>query len=85
MDNKCSKETCGCRKQWLSCTSYCSCSGCQTCCNPNTYHQTQTQTVTNEENEEEGGSINLREEAAEEVEEGLNDDTVEEDGENEWD
>jgi len=27
----------------------------------------------------------LREEAAEEVEEGLNDDTVEEDGENEWD
>ena len=60
-------------------------SGCQTCCNPNTYHQTQTQTVTNEENEEEGGYINLREEAAEEVEEGLNDDTVEEDGENEWD
>ncbi|KAH3882927.1 hypothetical protein DPMN_006874 [Dreissena polymorpha] len=82
MDNKCRKETCGCRKQRLSCTSYCSCSGGQTCCNPNTSHQTQT--VTNEEDEEEGDT-NLREEVVGEVDEGLNDDTEEEDGENECD
>ncbi|KAH3748404.1 hypothetical protein DPMN_182849 [Dreissena polymorpha] len=83
MDNKCSKETCGCCKQRLSCTSYCSCSGGQTCCNPHTSHQKQT--GTNEEDEEEGGNTNLREEVAEEVDEGLNDNTIEEDGENEWD
>ncbi|KAH3814550.1 hypothetical protein DPMN_143052 [Dreissena polymorpha] len=76
-----------CAKQWTTSAVKkhvgVACSGGQTCCNPHTSHQTQT--VTNEEDEEEGGDTNLREEVADEVDEGLNDDTVEEDGENEWD
>ena len=31
---KCSTEACGCHKQHLSCTSFCNCSGDESCCNP---------------------------------------------------
>ena len=33
---KCSTEACGCHKQHLSCTSFCNCSGDESCCNPHT-------------------------------------------------
>ncbi len=33
---KCSTEACGCHKQHLSCTSFCNCSGDESCCNPYT-------------------------------------------------
>ncbi len=33
---KCSCEACGCHKQHLSCTSFCNCSGDESCCNPYT-------------------------------------------------
>jgi hypothetical protein len=31
---QCSTEACSCHKQHLACTSYCSCSGLDRCCNP---------------------------------------------------
>ena len=32
----CSTLSCGCRKEYLSCTSYCNCSGEEGYCNPHT-------------------------------------------------
>ena len=36
---KCSTEACGCHKQHLSCTSFCNCSGDESCCNPYTMQE----------------------------------------------
>lgn len=45
---KCSTETCGCRKQHLSCTTYCNCGGRDDCLNPYTAQREATLDTDNE-------------------------------------
>lgn len=54
---KCSTVACGCHKEHLSCTSYCNCSGEDSCCNPYTkreeVHSVNEEDVEMEDEEEE--------------------------------
>lgn len=72
---KCSTGVCGCHSDHLSCASYCSCSGDETCCNPYTKRGEAQDSATGDED------VEMEDAEEEDIEEELTENEVaEEDG-----